>query len=139
MAAFRSWASSRLVFNSKRRRSPGLLERPAGTQWHRSGFAWGSPTFTSCAMYLHRKTSTSVSHRRINRLPDHTRPHGRGRGYAHVRTEPAQRSRSRGGLAIGAVLLAGSLAFLLIVLCGALTQRPGPLVKHEPVSTHRTK
>jgi hypothetical protein len=86
-----------------------------------------------------RKTSTDVSRRRTARLPDHKRPHGRGRGYAHVRTEPTRSSRSRSGLAAGAVLLAGSLGFLVVVLSGALTQRPGPLVKHEPVSTHRTR
>jgi len=89
---------------------------------------------------LTREVSVSRQSRRAARLADHSRPHGRHRGYAHVRPDFDPYERTEGGPSfIGFVVIAAVLSFLMLIVVGALTPKPGPLIKHEPVSTTRVR
>lgn len=89
---------------------------------------------------LTRRITVSRRARTAARLPDHSRPHGRRRGYDHVRPDPWEEAAGAKGPPLLAVLILGSVfAFLLLVVSGVLAPKPGPLVKHEPVSTARVK
>jgi hypothetical protein len=74
------------------------------------------------------------------RLPDHTRPHGRRRGYLYSRVEspPCDRiaRRPTGGFVF---VTAAVFLFLALVVLGAMNPNTGPLTKHEPVSTARIR
>lgn len=89
---------------------------------------------------LTRKVAVSRRARHAARLPDHSRPHGRHRGYAHMRPDldPCER-RERGPSLIGFVVVAAIFLFLMLIVVGAMTPKPGPLIKHEPVSTARIR
>lgn len=89
---------------------------------------------------LTRRVTVSRRARTVARLPDHSRPHGRRRGYDHARSNHYDHaSEARGQPVLPGLILGGVFVFLLLVVTGALTPRPGPLVKHEPVSTARVR
>ena len=113
--------------------------RRIGTQTQ-CGVFWVTPNIhhPSTTM-LTRKITVRRQARHVARLPDSTRPHGRRRGYAHTR-QRQHAPRHRGGpRVLAGAMLAGVLGFLALVVSGALAPRPGPLIKHEPVSTARMR
>ena len=87
---------------------------------------------------LTRKVTVSRQARHAARLPDHSRPHGRRRGYAHSRADSAPSADKRPAFA-GFAVLAVVFLFLMLVVAGALRPSSGPLVKHEPVSSARVR
>ena len=87
---------------------------------------------------LTRKVIVSRRARLAARLPDHSRPHGRRRGYAHVRLDHTSSAEKRPTL-VGFAVLAAVFLFLMLVVAGALTPSSGPLIKHEPVSSARVR
>jgi len=89
---------------------------------------------------LTRKITVSRRARYVTRHPDHSRPHGRRRGYTHMRSDVGPRERGEGGSSlIGFMVIAAVLSFLLFIVTGLMTPRPGPLIKNEPVSTTRVR
>jgi hypothetical protein len=89
---------------------------------------------------LTRRTTVSRQARYAVRLSDHSRPHGRRRGYDHARPDFDTSQRpERGHSFIGFFLLAVVFSFLMLIVAGALAPKPGPLIKHEPVSTTRIR
>jgi hypothetical protein len=91
---------------------------------------------------LSRKTTVSRRARYTVRLDDHSRPHGRRRGYTHARHELASSAPEpkRPALGFGFVAIVASVfVFLLLVAAGAFTPQPAPLTKHEPVSSARVR
>jgi hypothetical protein len=91
---------------------------------------------------LLRKTTVSRRARYAVRLDDHSRPHGRRRGYTHARHEldSCAREPKRRAFGFGFLVLASSVfVFLLLVAAGAFTPKSGPLTKHEPLSSARVK
>jgi len=89
---------------------------------------------------LTRKVTVSRRARYAVRHPDHSRPHGRHRGYAHLRPDfDPWEHPERGPSFIGFVVIAAVFSFLMLIVVGAMTPKPGPLIKHEPVSTARVR
>jgi hypothetical protein len=89
---------------------------------------------------LTRRTTVSRRARYAVRLPDHSRPHGRRRGYDHARPDFDGSDRPEGGASVfGFIVLAAVFSFLLLIVVGAMTPKPGPLIKHEPVSAARVR
>lgn len=89
---------------------------------------------------LTRRTTVSRRARYAVRLPDHSRPHGRRRGYDHVRPDfDAPERPKRGPSLVGFFVLAAVFSFLMLIVAGAMTPQPGPLTKHEPVSSARIR
>lgn len=87
---------------------------------------------------LTRNVTVSRRARRVARLPDHSRPHGRRRGYAHGRLDHIPSVAKRPPLVAFAVMAVVFL-FLMLVVAGALKPSPGPLIKHEPVTSARVR
>lgn len=87
---------------------------------------------------LTRKVTVRRRARLAARLPDHSRPHGRRRGYAHSRLDHTPSAEQRPTLA-GFAVLAMVFLFLMLVVAGALKPGSGPLIKHEPVSSARVR
>ncbi len=91
-------------------------------------------------MLSRKATTVSRRARYAARLPEHGRPHGRGRGYAHVCAEYDRSARDPRRSSVGLLVVTGGvLLFLALVVAGALSPTPGPLTKHEPVSTARIR
>jgi hypothetical protein len=89
---------------------------------------------------LTRKSNVSRRAGYAVRLPDHSRPHGRRRGYDHARPDFDGYERpKRGPSFVGFFILAAVFSFLMLIVAGALAPKPGPLIKHEPVSTARVR
>ena len=89
---------------------------------------------------LTRKVTVSRRARYAVRHPDHSRPHGRRRGYDHARPDfEAPERPERGPSLVGLVVIAAVFSFLMLIVAGAMTPKPGPLIKHEPVSTARVR
>jgi len=89
---------------------------------------------------LTRRTTVSRRARYAVRLPDQSRPHGRRRGYDHARPDFDGYERSeRGPSLVGFFILAAVFSFLVLIVAGAMTPKPGPLIKHEPVRTERVR
>jgi hypothetical protein len=89
---------------------------------------------------LSRNVTVSRRARYVARLPDHSRPHGRRRGYDHARRDNAPCDQAKGSRSFpGFIVLAGVLVFLMLVVLGAMKPATGPLVKVEPVSTARVQ
>ena len=89
---------------------------------------------------LTRKSNVSRRAGYAVRLPDHSRPHGRRRGYDHARPDfDAPERPERGPSLVGFFVLAAVFSFLMLIVCGAMTPQRGPLIKHEPVSTARVR
>lgn len=87
---------------------------------------------------LTRKVTVSRRARLAARLPDHSRPHGRRRGYAHGRldhTPSAEKRPTLGGFAVLAVVF----GFLMLVVADVMKPSTGPLIKYEPVSSARVR
>jgi hypothetical protein len=89
---------------------------------------------------LTRRVITSRRGRPAERLPETARRYRRRQSYEHGRPEPqipecGRPRHARGGF----ILLASALLFLALIVAGALTPAPGPLTKHEPVSTWRVR
>ena len=89
-------------------------------------------------LMLARKVAVSRRARRVARLPDHSRPHGRRRGYAHGRLhhDPSVDKRPP---VVGLAVMAMVFLYLMLVVAGALKPSPGPLIKHEPVTSTRVR
>lgn len=93
-------------------------------------------------MLSRKATTVSRRARYAVRLPDHRhgRPHGRGRGYARPCNGHDTRPRGSRGSSLGVLFITGGvLLFLAFVVAGAFAPKRGPLTKHEPVSTARTR
>lgn len=87
---------------------------------------------------LPRRNTVSRRAHRIARQPDHSRPHGRRRGYAHGRLHHAPSADKRPPV-VGLAILAVVFLYLMLVVAGALKPSPGPLIKHEPVTSTRVR
>jgi hypothetical protein len=89
---------------------------------------------------LTRKVTVSRRASYAARLPDHSRPHGRRRGYDHARPDfDAPEHPKRGLSLVGFFVLAAVFSFLMLIVAGTMTPQRGPLIKHEPVSTARVR
>jgi hypothetical protein len=114
-----------------------------GLRWNRiraQRVGVGAKTIPGKVLMLTREVTVSRRARYAVRHPDHSRPHGRRRGYDHMRLNfDAPKRTERGPSFIGFVVIAAVFSFLLLIVAGALTPKPGPLIKHEPVSTARIR
>jgi hypothetical protein len=91
-------------------------------------------------LMLTRKSTVSRRARYAVRLPDHSRPHGRRRGYDHARPDfDGSERKERGPSFLGFVVIAAVLSFLMLIVAGVLAPKGGPLIKQEPVSTERVR
>ena len=87
-----------------------------------------------------RRAPLSRRPRRVARLQDRTRPHGRHFGYGRTRVETPPRERRVSRPSYGALALTMTVfLFLAVVVAGWLSPRSGQLVKSEPVSTARVR
>ncbi len=87
-----------------------------------------------------KRALKSWRQRRLARLQDRTRPHGRHAAYAHARLDAlphGRRAKRPTYFALAVTVMV--FIFLALVVIGAFAPKPGPLVKHEPVSTERIR
>jgi hypothetical protein len=89
---------------------------------------------------LTRRVITSRRGRSVEPLPQTARRYRRRHSFEHGRPEPQMPECGRPRHPLGGfILLASALLFLAFIVAGALTPAPGPLTKHEPVSTWRVR